>query len=368
MRAGVWATVSAVKVGVDARHLRAGRGVAHYTRSMLAALAAAHPEDEWLCFVPGHHPVDAPTTPNVTLVRDRRPSRLIFGAAALTGRPRLDRLLGGDLDVLWIPAPAPVALSDGLPYVLTVHDLTWVDRPEDFTAYERLWHGLARMERLATGAAGLVCDSRATARAAEAHWQIDDVRLRVVSPGVTAGPPGPLPDGLPNRFLLFVGALEPRKGVDVLARAYKRARAAGLDAGLVVAGAGRLAGELDDLPDTVVLPACDRPTLDALYETALAVVAPSWLEGFGFVPLEAALHGTPAVLSNLDVFVETLGEHALHAPAGDDTALGEALLRVADDQALRQRLGEGARSRAAALTWAAAAAGLYDVLAGAATA
>ena len=118
---------------MDARHLAAGRGVAHYTRALLAATAAAHPGDEWRCFVPGREPVDAPALDNVVLVRDRRPGRAIFGAAALTGRPRLDRLLGGGMDAVWLPAPAPVALSRGVPYALTVHDVSWEARPADFT-------------------------------------------------------------------------------------------------------------------------------------------------------------------------------------------------------------------------------------------
>src|SRR4051794_12238269 len=106
-----------MRVGVDARHLTAGRGVARYTRSLLGALAAAHPEDEWLAFVPGRERVRAPA--GVRVVRHRLPGRALFGAAAVARRPRLDRLLGG-VDVVWAPAPAPLALSPGVPLVLTV--------------------------------------------------------------------------------------------------------------------------------------------------------------------------------------------------------------------------------------------------------
>ena len=60
-------------------------------------------------------------------------------------RPRIDRRLGG-VDVVWLPAPAPVAV--GAPYVLTIHDLSFIERPRDFTAYERLWHRMARVDAL----------------------------------------------------------------------------------------------------------------------------------------------------------------------------------------------------------------------------
>src|SRR4051794_41916270 len=83
-----------MKVGVDARALLAGRGVARFTRGLLAALADGHGDDEWVAFVPGRTPV-APVHPRVTLVRHRLGGRALFGAAAGAPRPTLDRLLGG---------------------------------------------------------------------------------------------------------------------------------------------------------------------------------------------------------------------------------------------------------------------------------
>ena len=142
-----------MRVGIDGRSLAGpqDRGVTHVTRSLVAALAAGFPGDRLDVLVPGGGawaPPPALDRANVRIVRHPVPSRLLFGAAALTGRPRLDRLLGG-VDVLWIPAPAPLASSRRVPLVLSVHDLSWVQRPQDFTAYERLWHALARPRRLA---------------------------------------------------------------------------------------------------------------------------------------------------------------------------------------------------------------------------
>ena len=352
-----------MKVGVDARHLAAGRGVAHYTRSALEALAAAHPRDELRCFVPGRDAVDAPAAANVVLVRDRRPGRVVFGAAAVTRRPRLDRLLGGPLDVVWLPAPAPVALSAGVPWVLTVHDVSWEARPDDFTPYERLWHRLARPGSLARDAARVVAVSRATADAATRAWGLDPARVRVAPPGVRPGAtPAAPPAGLPERYFLFVGALEPRKAPDVLAAAYAQARAAGLGAALVVVGDGRLAAAFTGRPGVIVRHGLPRAELDALYAGAIAAVVPSWLEGFGFVPLEAAAQGTPSVLSDLPVFAETVGPHAVYVPAGDVAALAAALGDLAAAPQRAAALGAAARERAAAFTWERSAAGLHEAL------
>jgi glycosyltransferase involved in cell wall biosynthesis len=350
-----------MRVGVDARHLTAGRGIARYTRSLLGALAAAHPEDEWLAFVPGRDRVHVPA--GVELVRRSLPGRALFGAAALARRPRLDRLLGA-VDVVWAPAPAPLALTPGVPLVLTVHDRSFEQRPGDFTRYERLWHRLARPRALAERAAAVVCDANAVRDDLLRAW---GVRATVVSPGPLLDPGAVAVAAAASSdapYFLFVGALEPRKAPDVLAAAYGRARERGLAADLVVVGDGRMTIEG---PGVRRLPATnDDAALAALYAGALAVVAPSWLEGFGLPPVEAAALGTPSVVTDLPVFAETLGAGALRVAPGDPAALAGALVRLAHDDALRARLGAAARQAAARYDWAVSARAMHAVLAEAA--
>lgn len=351
-----------MRFGVDGRSLTAHRGVARTTRGALAALARAHPQDEWRCLVPGTHPVDPVDAANVVLVRDRRPGRLLHGAAAVVGRPRLDTLLGGGLDAVWLPAPAPVALTPGVPFVLTVHDLSWEERPQDFTAYERLWHRAARPRRLARAASVVAAVSQATADRVERVWGVEPARMVLAPPGTDGGPaPTPSP-ARPRPFLLFVGALEPRKGVDVLAGAWAQARRDGLDADLVVVGDGREASRLDGLPGVVRVLAAREADLRALLRDALCLVAPSRLEGFGLVPLEAAVQGTAAIVSDLDAFRETLGDDAVFVPAGDAAALAGAMVALAGDEERRARLAHAAGIRAVRYTWAATATALGGAL------
>jgi glycosyltransferase involved in cell wall biosynthesis len=93
---------------------------------------------------------------------------------------------------------------------------------------------------------------------------------------------------------------------------------------------------------------------------------PSWLEGFGLPPVEAQLAGTPAVVSDLPAFAETLGEGALRVPPGDIEALADALVRVAGDDELRARLAAAGAETVGALSWERAARELHAVLASAA--
>ncbi|MDX6697498.1 MAG: hypothetical protein QOE65_895 [Solirubrobacteraceae bacterium] len=350
-------------VGIDGRSLargQAGRGVAHYTHSLVGALARAHPDDTWRLLVPGG-PGPAGAVPAGVELRARRlPRRPLFALAALAGRPRLDRLAGRP-DVTWLPAPAPAALSRDARFVLTLHDLSWVERPDDYTPYERAWHRAGRLDALARRATRVMAVSEATRAAAVEHWGLDPERIAVVAPGVSApaGPPAP-PTGVPARYLLFVGALEPRKGADLLLRAYARARRAGLGADLLVVGEGRLPiyGRGVHRLGRVA----DRAALESLYAGAVALVMPSRAEGYGLPPLEAAACGTPSVVADLPPLAETLGDAALRFPVDDEAALAEALALIARDDALRERLVKAAAARLEGRTWAAAAERAHAVL------
>jgi len=353
-----------MRVGVDGRSLVGpeARGIAHYTAALLAALAAAHPQDEWRVLLP--RGTAGPLPPGVEAVRSALPGRVLFAAAAATGRPRLDDLLASGLDVVWAPAPAPLALGRDVPLVLTVHDRSWEQRPQDFTRYERLWHAAARPRALARRAARVLCPSRTVRDDLVAAWGLDPARVRATPLAPAAPPPNASAAPAGRHYLLAVGALEPRKGTDVLAAAYARARARGLDTDLLVAGSGRMAlagagvRRLGHVPD---------PGLPALYAGALALVFPSRLEGFGLPPVEALAHGTPVVASDLPVLRETLGpDGALWVPPEDADALAAALGRIVEEPALRARLAVAGRVATAGLSWEQTADGTYAALAEAA--
>jgi glycosyltransferase involved in cell wall biosynthesis len=376
-----------VKVGIDGRSLRASadqRGVARYLGSLLTALASAAPQDSYFVLVPGK---PAPwlarlaTGPNIIMRSTLVNSRPLFGAAALTGRPRVDRILGG-CDVLWAPAVAPLAVSAKVPLVLTVHDLSFKHSAAEFSAYQRCWHRLARPRRLVQRADRLIAVSEAVRRELIAEWEADpDKTVTVASGPGRKAPPGNgrrtgngprasrVPGGrnggssapLAPGYVLAVGALEPRKRPDLLVEAHARARAAGLKAELVFAGEGSLRQRLARNGATVLGYVPDEE-LDALYRDALALTCVSREEGFAFTPLEAVATGTPAVVSDLPVFAETLGAGALRVPPDDADALADALLRLERDGQLRAELVAAGRAAAGRLSWSRAAAQTREVL------
>ena len=369
---------------MDARALAGARGVTRYLRELLAALARVHPDDEWHLFAPGRGAVELELPLNVVAHRHVLPGRVLFGAAAVCGRPRLDRLLSVTPDVVWAPTIAPLALSPGVPLVLTIQDLSFELRPGDFTPYERAWHRLARPRALARRAARVIVLAAPTREQLVARWGLDAGRIEVVAPGVavTAGtpalrgaqvpPPGTATPGTPppgtpppGTYFLAVGALEPRKAPGLLVRAFSAARGAGLAAGLVFAGEGRLAGSLDG-DGVSLLGRVSDAQLDALYRGARALVMPSLLEGYGLPVREALARGTPAVLSDLPVFGPELDAAVLRVAPGDEAALTAALLAIEREDGLRARLAAAAPGAVAGLSWDVAARRTRAVLAAAA--
>jgi glycosyltransferase involved in cell wall biosynthesis len=341
-----------MRIGIDGRALRAARvprGVAVYLERLLGELVRLQPEDEYRVLVPGG-PHRGSLPGGVEIVAGEGSGRVLHAAAALAGRPRLDRMLGRP-ELVWLPAPAPVAVSPDVPYVLTIHDLSFVHRTRDFSAYERLWHRLARPRRLAREAALVLTDSEQVRSEVIDEWGLVTERVRAVplGPGRAvamrdAGGAGEHP------YVLAVGALEPRKLPLLLARAHARARERGLRAGLVFAGDGPLRAEVEATGAMVLGYVPDAQLGDA-YGGALCLACVSREEGFGFTPLEALAAGVPPVVSDLPVFAETLGEAALRVPAGDVEALAEALLRLEREPDLRAQLVEAGRERLKELSW-----------------
>ena len=163
-----------------------------------------------------------------------------------------------------------------------------------------------------------------------------------------------------SRYVLFVGELESRKGIDTLLAAMGALPDA-LREDTVVAIAGRLS-ERPDLHGKPVPPAppgvrmellghVSDERLRSLYAGAAAFVFPSRYEGFGLPVLEAMACGAPVVASDAASIPEAGGDAALYVPVGDFAALAAAMQRVFTDRQLADRLRTAGRARAASMSW-----------------
>lgn len=267
---------------------------------------------------------------------------------------------------LWFPGPA----------VVTVHDLGYVYFPDAHPRLSRLYldwstrHSVGRATRV-------IADSLATSRDLAAHYGVSENRITLVYPGVDESLARVSDSqalaalrrryGLPERYLLFVGTLQPRKNIARIVQGYAhwRARQSGPDVALVLAGQQ---GWLYDPQWTagvegVILPGYVADSdVAALYSGALGLVFPTLHEGFGFPVLEAMRCGTPVMTSSTSSLPEVAGDAALLVDARDVEAIADAMGRLVTDQALRADLVAKGYRQAAQFTWRRAAEQTLQVL------
>ncbi len=374
-----------------------GAGVARYTRSLVAALLAVAPEHTYTLFYGG---AGLPRrTPEYAELRRLRAAYPVLRVRELPGSARL-------LGVLWnrLRVPLPADLLTGRPAVLhapdfvlppvarartvvTVHDLSFLVLPEVADPGNRayLTRAVPRAVRRATC---VVAVSQATRCDVITRLGVPPGRVVAVPNGVDARfRPGDAKIaaadaaaaarlGLPARFLLHVGTLEPRKNLVRLIAAYARLVADRGDAGhdLVLAGrrgwmdgaifaAAAAAGLRDRIRFLDYVPDRDLP---ALYRRATALVYPSLYEGFGLPVLEAMACGTPVVVSRTPALVELVADAGVTVPPTDEAALAAAMARIVAEPDLRAALRAAGPARAGGYTWAAAArrmAAVYRVVA-----
>jgi len=171
--------------------------------------------------------------------------------------------------------------------------------------------------------------------------------------------------GLPERYVAWVGTIEPRKNLERLIAAFRRVGEQYRDLHLVLAGPTGWG----DLPKAVgaasdrILPIGFVPTehLPALYRGAVATCYPSLLEGFGMPVLESMSQGTPVVTSAGTATAEVVGDGGIAVEPADVGAIAEALRIFVGDEHERDRVGALASRQAAAMSTAAMVESTLDV-------
>lgn len=146
----------------------------------------------------------------------------------------------------------------------------------------------------------------------------------------------------------FLGRDDPRKGLDVLLRAWPAVRAADPRAELVVIGADR-----SDAPRGVrFVGRVDESTKRDLLASAVVHVAPNTRgESFGIVVVEAMAAGAAVIASDIPAFVDVMGGTGVHVPAGDSSALAVAIVELLGDRVRATAIGEAGKLRAREFDW-----------------
>jgi glycosyltransferase involved in cell wall biosynthesis len=319
-----------------------------YSRKILEGAAAAHPEARLLfCY---------------------RPHRFLrsFGVSLPANCSR--RLLHEPI----VPTSAGLfhGLNQRLPHarlrraVATFHDLFVITGDYSSPDFRKRFEEQAR--DAAARADLVIAVSEFTARQVQQCFGVDAGRLRVIHHGVV--PPGSEPPDVSvrERIVLHVGAVQKRKNVARLVKAFERLSP---EWRLVLAGSlGYGASEIV----SVIEASPARPRIDLLgyvpeaeltrwYERAAIFAFPSLDEGFGMPVLEAMARNVPVLTSSRSALPEVTSDAALLVDPEDTERLAANLKELSENEELRKELASRGRRRAASFTWQAAVSKTWSV-------
>ncbi len=385
-----------MRVGIEACTWANRRGYGRFTRELVSAMVARHPEHRFVLVVDSHTARECSFPPGAETVVVETVAQPTKAAAADGSRSlqdvwRMSRALANaQFDVVLFPTRYTfVPLLRRTPAVLTIHDATDARHPHLLFPNWRsrlLWRmksqlAIRRADRIVT----VSNDAR---RQIAAAFGLDEASIAVVSEGPDAGfrprPGDAAVDEVRDRYrlprgaslVLYVGGISPHKNLDALVRATALIRKDVPD-GWHVVFVGDYQGDSflgcyreltalvrslaigEHVTFTGFVPDDD---LVLLYNAATMLALPSKGEGFGLPVVEAMACGLPVIASDANSLPEVLGGAGLLFDPDSDAGLAACILRLLREPDLRDELRARGLARASAYTWSAGADTMVRVL------
>lgn len=384
-----------MRIGIDySSAVHQGAGIGRLTRNVVQALARLDAEsnrtsDQYTLLIQGREIPYPPPTGNSGGSRNAASGipnhnwREVRTHLSQRWWTRIWHRLRFPLDVEWLIGQVDLfhgpdfvlpPLRPGTRAIVTVHDLSFLHLPHCFEP-ALLDYLKSAVPRATARADWVLADSESTRRDAIELLDVPERRTSVLYPGVESRFQ-PIEDrailsgvqskyGLPERFILSVGTVQPRKNYVELVEAFSRLDLENVH--LVIAGGrGWLYRELLDRIEELGLNQrvhltgyVDDIDLPALYNLAQVVALPSLYEGFGIPIIEAMACGIPVVAADNSSLPEAAGDAGLLVDALDSEALADALSRALTDPGLRQAMIERGLAQASQFTWQRAAETLH---------
>lgn len=363
-----------MKIGFDAKRAAQNRtGLGNYSRFVLRILSQQGGGDELHLYTPNPR-----RTPYLAEIPTLGAMHLHFPAGAVWRRLRsLWRVWGLTADLRRDGIGLFHGLSNELPLnirragcrsVVTIHDLIFIHCPEYYHPIDRLIYNY-KFRRACREADRVVAVSEFTKRELMHYYGVAEDKIDVVYQGCDPAFAAPTDEAtlddvrrrysLPPRFVLYVGSIERRKNLGLVAEAVALKAVRGLKAGDIVpvVAVGRHTSYEDELRDYLHARGLDATfrfvhgvpfaDLPAFYRLATAFVYPSRIEGFGIPLLEAVTSGVPAIGCTGSCLEEAGGPGSIYVDPDDAAAMADAIDTACDDEPRRRRMIAEGRAHAA---------------------
>lgn len=359
-----------MNIGIDSRALMdpIRTGVGEYAYELLSALFKLDRENQYFLFYNSFTDVsqDIPQwqQENIHYVSTKWPNKLFNTGLLIRKRPFIDSLISkkqcNNLDYFFSPNLNFTSVSPNTKFILTIHDLSFKFFKDYYSWKQRVWHRLIRPKQQCSRANIILTPSENTRRDVVEHLNVAEAKVRCLYPGIPerfkeqeTNNPLPFRYGraskepiiqkynLPERFILFLGTIEPRKNIVGIIEAYKLSSLIFNHCSLVIAGVKgwkdkdimKLIKQTPGVHYVGYVAQEDKPNL---YRLAQVFVYPSLYEGFGFPVLEAMASGVPVVTSSRSSLPEVTGGSAYLVNPYNITEIAEGMKLLATNEAVRQ--------------------------------
>jgi len=351
-----------VKIGVDTRPLTYQlSGIGVYLKNLLEALQKTDQNNHY--YLMSNGPIDFELYNAKWLkIEGKYKKKLLSTFWMQIQAPILASKL--KLDFFWGPRHhLPVLLPTRIKTVVTVHDIVHRLYPKTMALPNLLVERLLMRWSLLR-ADCIITDSRSTTADIEKSYRVDSKKINTIHLGTPVFPKSTTVDnntntGLPSKYFLFVGTLEPRKNFKRILKAFELIQPETHGSHLVITGGlgWKNRAFLDSLKrhplnhHIHLTGYVNSNQLLTFYTNALCLLFPSLYEGFGFPILEAMACGTPIITSNISSMPEVAGNAAILVDPYDISALAKAMQQIMTNGKLRERLRMKGFQRAKKFSW-----------------
>ncbi len=347
-------------------------GIGVYTYHLLEEIASMDPSVSFTVFLNAlknptpYHP--AFSSQSINVVRRRFPGKLLLELWRRFPWPTIDSLAHvTDVDVFHSPNYF-YQPSCARHVVATVHDLAFFKRADYGARYSGQYHR-QMLPKTLSKASKIIAISNAGKKDIKDYFNIPDEKIEVIHLGLSKEflTPGPTEEnkrvlmakGFPEKYLLSVGTIEPRKNFPVLIEAFAELRKQMPDLHLVLAG--RFAEDIQNLRRIITefnltshvhfTGYVDLNVLVKLYSCAMISIFPSWDEGFGLSPLEAIAAGSNVIASDIAAHREVLGDTCYFFTPTDPFQLALLIRKLIASADIRERQRRAGSERVKSFTW-----------------
>lgn len=276
---------------------------------------------------------------NVKFINFGWPNKLLHFMLMIFGWPRFEHWIK-NADIYWLPNIHYLPKMSK-PYVLTVHDLSFLIMPEVFSWSRRFWHWRIKAQAQIKNASGLIAVSENTRQDVIKQLQVfEDQVARIYSAPINYlknnGPTSPQLVNFcqQNKYFLFVATLEPRKNISEIFQALDLISEPEFKVVIV----GKSGWKINDLKKNfqktknqdsfLFLDYVSPADLVILYQNCLGLIWPSLYEGFGFPPLVAQEFNKPVICANNSSLPELIANQGLLINATNANELAWAIKQI----------------------------------------